>query len=427
MCANPNYSMIPGAYIPVEQIPMTTTNKTDRRALRELGNTQTLERLAELQSHGQKHREPSTAVEKRLQLLWSSVLSVEPASIGADSNFLRIGGESIAAMRLVAAARAQNLSFTVAQIFNTPRLSQLAFLATEITEEDEALPAHSPFSLLKTSDHKEFLQNNVDTLLDADTGTIKDVIPCTDFQKCAVIDALQDPPGRLPIWIFGLPHDVDFARLESACRALVTHFDILHTVFIQADGQFWQVLLNDFEPVYDTFDADHNVESFTHALCQEDMKRPRRLGQSFIRFIAIHDCGGKHRLVFRIAHAQFDGYTWGMMIQTLTSFYHQKSQPMKPTFRQLIAFNERKKESFHYWASRLQNSSQPSWSLSSPSDAVYSTTDRINVSISFPMPSIQRHEGISTATFYHAAFYHAACALVFLKCPEKKMLSLAVW
>lgn len=137
--------------------------------------------------------------------------------------------------------------------------------------------------------------------------------------------------------------------------------------------------------------------------------------------------GGKHRLVFRVAHAQFDGYTWGMMIQTLTSFYHQKSQPMKPTFRQLIAFNERKKESFHYWASRLQNSSQPSWSLSSPSDAVYSTADRINVSISFPMPSIQHHEGISTATFYHAAFYHAACALVFLKCPEKKMLSLAVW
>lgn len=80
--------MIPGAYIPVDQIPMTTTNKTDRRALRELGNAQTLERLAKLQSHGQKHREPSTEMEKRLQVLWSSVLSVELASISADSNFL---------------------------------------------------------------------------------------------------------------------------------------------------------------------------------------------------------------------------------------------------------------------------------------------------------------------------------------------------
>ena len=395
---------------------MTTTNKTDRRALRDLGHAQTLERLAELQSHGQKRREPSTVMEKRLQFLWSSVLGVEPASIGADSNFLRIGGESIAAMRLVAAARAQGLSFTVAQIFRAPRLSQLALLVTEDTKEDEVLQLQPPFSLLKTSDHNAFLQNNVYPSLDADTGTVKDVLPCTDFQKCAVIDALQDPPGRLPVWILGLPHNVDFARLESACRTLVNHFDILHTVFFQADGQFWQVLLNDFKPVYDTFNADHDVESFTHTLCKEDLKRPRQLGRSFIRFVAIRDQGGKHRLVFRVAHAQFDGYTWGMMIQALASVYHQQSQPTRPTFRQLIAFKERKKEeSLYYWASRLQNSSRPSWSLASPVAAVYSTADRMTVTTSFPMPNVQRHEGISAATFFHAA-----CALVFSQMSEQK-------
>ena len=162
------------------------------------------------------------------------------------------------------------------------------------------------------------------------------------------------------------------------------------------------------------------------------------MSRGHVLILQLRVCGGFNMLVIGVANRQWSWWKTssglpcrsrpvrriylGMMIQTLTSLYHQKSQPMKPTFRRLIAFNERKKESFHYWESRLQNSSQPSWSLSSPIDAVYSTTDRMNISTSFPMPSIQRHEGISTATFYHAA-----CALVSLKCPEKKMLSLAVW
>ncbi|KAE8364752.1 hypothetical protein BDV27DRAFT_157514 [Aspergillus caelatus] len=399
----PQY-MIPGAYIPVDQIPMTTTNKTDRRALRELGNAQTLERLAELQSHGQKHREPSTEMEKRLQVLWSSVLGVEPASISADSNFLRIGGESIAAMRLVTAARLQSLSLTVAQIFRAPRLSQMALLVTQTTEEDEASEPQPAFSFLKTDDHKTFLQDYVEPFLYDHAGIVKDVIPCTDFQKRAVIDALQDPPGRLPIWIFGLPHNVDFARLEWACTALVHHFDILCAVFVQADGRFWQVLLDGFKPIYDTFDADDDVESFTRKLCEEDLKRPRQLGRSFIRFMAIRHQAGKHRLVFRIAHAQFDGYTWGMMIQTLAALYYQQSLPTQPTFRQFIAFNEHKKaQSLPYWSSRLRDYCHPSWSPASGIDAVYNTSDRMTVTTSFSMPNIQRHEGISSATFFHAA------------------------
>lgn len=146
------------------------------------------------------------------------------------------------------------------------------------------------------------------------------------------------------------------------------------------------------------------MESFTHTLCEEDLKRSRQLGQSFIRFVAIRHQGGKHRLVFRIAHAQFDGYTWSTMIQTLAALYYQQSLPMQPTFRQFIAFNERKKEqSLSYWTSRLRKSCHPTWSPASCSDTVYSTSDRMTVTTSFPMPNVQRHEGISSATFFHAA------------------------
>ncbi|KAJ5612604.1 AMP-dependent synthetase/ligase [Penicillium lagena] len=128
----PQY-MLPGAYIPITKIPTTTTNKVDRRALRIFGNTHTLEALAGLQSHGKSLRAPSTFMEKRLQDLWATVLGIEASTIHADSSFFRIGGESIAAMQLVSVARKKKLSFTVADIFTAPRLSELAAVIKDMT------------------------------------------------------------------------------------------------------------------------------------------------------------------------------------------------------------------------------------------------------------------------------------------------------
>ena len=139
--------MLPGAYIPLAKMPATGTNKINRRALRELGSAQTTKTLAELQLHDQieTFRAPETVMEQRLQVLWSSILRVESSSISADSNFFRMGGESVAAMRLVAAARQQHLSLTVADVFLKPRLCQLAQVVTHSAVEEKALRPHTPF------------------------------------------------------------------------------------------------------------------------------------------------------------------------------------------------------------------------------------------------------------------------------------------
>lgn len=401
------YSMVPGAYIHVEKIPMTTTNKTDRRSLRELGSKKTLEQLSELQSYGKLQLEPSTTMEKRLQALWSSVLEIDAGSINASSSFLRIGGESIAAMRLVSAAREQNLSLTVADIFKSPRLSDLALLTTEINS-DEKVQSIQPFSLLKSDNPQAFLENFVTPVLDPGVGIVMDVIPTTDFQECSVLDALQDPPSRYPHWIFDLPADVDFLKLEQACFELVNHFDILQTVFIHANNQLWQVLLKEFKPIYDHVDAvNEDMESFTNTICEQDLKRHRKLGRSFIRFISIEHRSGKHKLVFRISHAQFDGFSWGRVLQTLSSIYNRQHIPTPPTFGQFIAFNEaRKNQSLSYWASRLQGSSFPEWSSNRSTQQTYTTNDRLIVKRTIPITNIQRY-----GSFTPAVIFHAACAI----------------
>jgi hypothetical protein len=350
-------------------------------------------------------------MEKRLQALWSLVLGIETDNISAESSFLRIGGESIAAMRLVSAARQQKLLLTVADIFKAPRLSQLALLVKEIGIEED-LKSQPPFSLLKPNDPSAFLQSFVEPLLDSDAGiTVKDVIPATDFQERAILDALQDPPSRLPHWILDLPADMDFLRLETACTKLVDYFDILHTVFIRAKGRHWQVLLSGFKPAYDNFDAkSENLASFTNAVCADDLKRPRRLGSSFLRFMAIKHGSGRHKLVVRISHAQFDGFSLPSVLQALSSFYnHELLLPPPPAFGHLIAWTQLKQESsLRYWRSRLQNSLFPSWSSSSPTKSTWTTEDRLTMKRTTYMPNLlQRHDGISPATMFHAA-----CAVV---------------
>ncbi|CAI7609080.1 unnamed protein product [Penicillium viridicatum] len=403
----PQY-MVPGAYIPIEKIPMTTTDKTDRRALRQFGAVQTLEKLAKLQSHGKTHRAPTTVMEQKLQVLWSMVLGMDAKFINADSNFLRIGGESIAAMRLVAAARNEKLSFTVADIFSTPRLSQLALLVQEATEE--SLPLLRPFALLGTNDPKHFLADFVNPLLEPGAGSVLDVLPCTDFQACAILDAFQDPPSRLPHWIFDLPADVDFSRLEWSCRKLVDHHDILRTVFIQTHGRYWQVLLEHLNPAYDNFQANHDddITTFVDSICELDRKRIRAFGSSFIRFMAVRSPSGQHRLIFRISHAQFDGFSWDTVLRSLSSLYCGDTLSDQPKFAQYITYREDKKtDAFAYWTSRLEHTPNPKWSSVDYSNCVYTTKDRLTVKATIPMPEGRLVEGMSPATLFHAA-----CAMV---------------
>lgn len=405
----PRY-MLPGAYIPLAKMPATGTNKINRRLLRELGNAQTTKTLAELQLHDQEDtfRAPETVLEQRLQALWSSILRIESSSIGAESNFFRIGGESIAAMRLVAAARQQHMSLTVADVFLKPRLYQLAQVATHTAEGEEALQPQPPFSLLPAEiDTASFIHCSVLPLLDSKVENVKDIFPTSAFQKQAILDALQDPPSRWPHWILDLPSDVDFSKLRRACEKFVAYVDILHTVFICIDSKFLQVQLENFKPEFEQFESrDEDLGSFVNALCEQDLSRKRVLGSSFIRFMAVKHPSERHRLIIRISHAQFDGYSLGLLLESLSSRYNGEKLPKPPSFAQFMAFNkQREKTNLKYWTRRLEGSTCPHWSTSDPTPPAraYGLEDRLIFEETIPKPATSHTHGYSLATIFHAA------------------------
>ncbi|KAK1914116.1 hypothetical protein P3342_007362 [Pyrenophora teres f. teres] len=125
----PQY-MVPAVFIPILTLPVTWSKKIDRKRLREVGSTFSGRELAELQATTQGlKRQPSTENEKALQQLWAGVLAIDADSIGLDDSFFRLGGDSIAAMKLVGEARRAGIHLTVADLFRNPKLDQLTAAA----------------------------------------------------------------------------------------------------------------------------------------------------------------------------------------------------------------------------------------------------------------------------------------------------------
>ena len=105
--------LVPAAIMTVESIPLTTNGKLDVRALPE----------PEYAAGG--YRAPVGAVEEILTGIYAEVLGLQ--RVGADDSFFELGGDSISAMRLIAAVNAAlDTDLAVRTIFEAPTVAQLA-------------------------------------------------------------------------------------------------------------------------------------------------------------------------------------------------------------------------------------------------------------------------------------------------------------
>jgi amino acid adenylation domain-containing protein len=78
----PEY-MIPAHFVPIERIPLTSSGKTDKKALPVPYIEKTKEDAA-----------PRNNIEKKLVEIWSEVLGIKKDTIGIDRNFFHMGGHS---------------------------------------------------------------------------------------------------------------------------------------------------------------------------------------------------------------------------------------------------------------------------------------------------------------------------------------------
>lgn len=322
----PRY-MIPTLYVPLRHIPIAISGKTDRQMLKALGASLSQDELLRYSLMNAQKMAPITMMERTLQSLWAKVLQIPPESIGINNNFLRSGGDSIAAMRLVAAAQEENILLTVAMIFANPQLSKMSAAATK----GSRLKPHNvePFSLTSSIPFNTLIEE-IMSQCHVEAELVRDAYPCTALQEGLMSLSMKRPGTYIARIVFRLPKDLDVARYKSAWEATVTQNDILSTRIIITPQTAVQVIIQDGI----RWSTGSNLDVYL----KNDKTIGMHYGSPLSRYAIIDDGAGNIFMVWTIHHAIYDGWSLPIVFNAVVEVYQGLSMQSSPPFAGFIEY-----------------------------------------------------------------------------------------
>ncbi|MFI6904761.1 amino acid adenylation domain-containing protein [Nonomuraea sp. NPDC050394] len=258
-------SMVPAAVVVLDALPLTRAGKLDRAALPAPAPR------APAAGH-------ATAAEQRLCHLFREVLDLERA--GPDDGFFALGGDSIAAIRLVGRARAAGLRFTARDVF----LHQ------------------SPRALLKAT-------GNEPPSREPGSGEV----PITPI--LAELLARGGPlTGYTQARVVNLPADITPAILTAAVQAVLDTHDALRSRLVPPGGTGgWRHVIR--EP--GTVRAEHVLVSETGEQRVSAGLDP--LAGAVAAFARLDS----RRLLIAVHHLAVDAVSWQVLLQDLATACEQ--------------------------------------------------------------------------------------------------------
>jgi enterobactin synthetase component F len=161
--------MIPSRYLFKESLALTSSGKIDRNAIREAVTAASLD--AGLSGSSR----PATAAEELLARIWQRLLAVE--SVAPEDHFFAIGGDSLAAVRMLLEAEAcLDVTLTVQMVYEDPTLERFAARIERIKQAaGNADESSYVFQLTGDGDGRPVFFNNVNLTI-ASAG--KWSLPC---------------------------------------------------------------------------------------------------------------------------------------------------------------------------------------------------------------------------------------------------------
>ncbi|MGE6764047.1 non-ribosomal peptide synthase/polyketide synthase, partial [Corallococcus interemptor] len=360
----PEY-MVPSALVLLEALPLNANGKVDRKALPQPDETA---RTAAFVA-------PRTDTEKQLAALFAEVLRLE--RVGLHDDFFALGGHSLLATQLVSRVRATlGLELPLRALFDAPTVAALSLkLADARPATDQGTRALRKSSRAGTIP-LSFAQQRLWFLDQLTPG-----------------DASYNIPTALR-----LKGPVDVESLRRAFEALVARHESLRTTFHEHEGQATQHIHAPDAWTLSRVDLSALPEALREADAQRRLLKeanlPFHLEQGpLLRTTLVRLGEEDHFLLVTMHHIVSDGWSMGVLVRELITFYEAFSTGQTPTLPplpvQYADFAERQRQwlqgetldaQLGYWKQQLAGAAS---ALVLPTD--------------FARPAIQSHAGAAVS------------------------------
>ncbi|KAI8228245.1 hypothetical protein K4K54_002391 [Colletotrichum sp. SAR 10_86] len=295
--------------------------------------------------------------------------------IGRESNFMLLGGDSIAAMRAAGMCRRRGLVVPLQALMQSLSLAEVVSQCEEVTTSSSSLPPTQPYEIPVVSDFpvEGFAAVDIEAVAEA-TDAQASMVALGELDRHALVlktGLIFEPPA-------------DVARIKFACAQVLQTHEILRTIFTQKGPRLYQIVLR--HPVDSQILPDEGPHS----------QRNDILPQFYVASDGQH-C---HRLRLEIHHALYDAVSLGMMWNDIAAAYAGRELSRETSFldwaRRLTQLDHLEAKSF--WRATLKGS-QLTYLV--PPRQTPGTLKQVELRV--PLPSLTV-PGLTTANLFKAAW-----------------------
>ncbi|MEM6252543.1 MAG: amino acid adenylation domain-containing protein [Cyanobacteria bacterium P01_D01_bin.156] len=282
--------MLPTAYAVLESFPLTPNGKVDRKALPAPEVTI------------RNKTQPRTPREQLIAGIWANVLSIQEVAL--EDNFFELGGHSLLATRVIAQVRqVLDVEVPLRSLFEQPTLAD--FIRALETNQEQSLPPILPRDKQLTLSYAQQRQWLMAQLApDSRAYTIPTAVRLT---------------GHLSV-----------EHLHHSLSEVINRHGTLRTLYPTVDGQPVPQIVAPEKAAAQIAIEQTDLSSLEKVsqkvriqeLIQQESQRPFDLVQGPLwraRLLKLHT--QEHILLFSLHHIVADGWSMGILLKELTSFY----------------------------------------------------------------------------------------------------------
>jgi amino acid adenylation domain len=287
----PDY-MIPGYYMQLDELPLTSSGKADKKRLP----------LPELRRSA--YEAPRSQAEQQLAAIWQQILG--KVQIGRKDNFFELGGHSLKATRLASQLNRQlGVSIPLTDLFDHPVLEdQARLLSATQSDAFAAIPA---------------VEEQLSYALSSSQ------------QRLWILSQLEESSVayNMPA-VFELEGILNLDALSAAFDTLIERHESLRTAFREApDGTIRQYILpaasGSFQISY--HDLSRENERTIKERIQGSLFQPFDLGSGYLLRAALYQlAAGRWLFTYVMHHIISDGWSMEVLIRELLQLYHAYTQ-----------------------------------------------------------------------------------------------------